>query len=153
MGSVNSKPLRRYAKHRECVGYRASPEYQCWQRMKKRCYNANCKDYYLYGARGITVCTRWLTSFSNFLADMGRRPSPKHSIDRIDSSIGYSPENCRWATPLEQGQNTSRVKLLTYNGETHCVAEWARRLGRRRMTLIMRLRRGWSIERTLTTPT
>lgn len=144
----NSGPL----KHGGCVGYRWSPEYQCWQHIKGRCYNKNNQDYYLYGAKGITVCDRWIASFENFLEDMGKRPSDIHSIDRKDGSLGYSPENCRWATPLEQGQNTNRVHLITFNGETHCIREWARKTGVKHSTILMRVRRGWSPEKALTEP-
>jgi hypothetical protein len=82
----------------------ASPEYRSWQMMKNRCLNTNARDYAHYGGRGIKVCQRWL-SFENFLADMGRRPTPKHTLDRKNSNGNYNPSNCRWATRLEQTRN------------------------------------------------
>ncbi len=80
-------------------------EYKAWRRIKIRCYNTNCKDYKDYGGRGITVCDRWRHSFENFYADMGPRPSPKHSIDRIDNEGSYEPLNCRWAGKTIQAIN------------------------------------------------
>lgn len=80
-------------------------EYQTWKGMKQRCSNSNNSHYKNYGGRGIIVCERWLNSFDNFLEDMGRKPTPQHSIDRIDVNGNYEPSNCRWATPYEQRMN------------------------------------------------
>ncbi len=84
-------------------------EYRAWQAMKNRCYNPNCEKYARWGGRGITVCERWLHSFANFYADMGQRPSAKHSLDRIDNDGNYEPGNCRWATSVEQNNNQSKT--------------------------------------------
>jgi hypothetical protein len=101
----------RYAANRERIleqrkrGNTRKPEYATWVNMKQRCDNPAIRSYRWYGARGITVCARWRDSFENFLADMGQRPSPKHSIDRIDVNGNYEPNNCRWATKQEQIAN------------------------------------------------
>ena len=125
-------------------------EYTNWKEMKRRCYNPRYKEYHLYGGRGITICDRWRTSFVNFLADMGKRPFPEASIDRINNNGNYEPDNCRWATKLEQGQNTRKARMITYNGETLCLREWARRIGITHRTLSVRLKRGWPLEKALT---
>lgn len=102
--------------------------YRVWVAMKGRCLNPTNKDYKYYGARGITVCHRWRTSFLNFLADMGERPEGM-SLDRINNDGHYEPSNCRWATAHEQGGNRRCNAYISYNGITLCSAAWARRLG------------------------
>lgn len=87
-------------------GIPAISEYHTWRGMIDRCENHNHISYKWYGARGIRVCARWRKSFSDFLADMGEKPSPDHSIDRVDGNGHYCPENCRWATAKEQFLNT-----------------------------------------------
>ena len=82
-----------------------TPEYRIWQAMKQRCSEPQQDNWKYYGGRGIAVCDRWLDSFTAFLADMGRRPSSKHSIDRINNDGHYTPQNCRWATAIEQRAN------------------------------------------------
>jgi hypothetical protein len=85
-------------------GLSETREYARWASMRERCNNPKAHNYHLYGGRGIRVCERWNT-FENFLADMGLRPTDKHSIERIDNSGNYEPANCKWATQLEQNQN------------------------------------------------
>jgi hypothetical protein len=95
-----------------------TPEYTTWAGMKGRCYDANHRVYRLYGGRGIRVCERWLSSFLNFLDDMGPRPAKGYSIDRIDNDGPYAPENCRWATQKEQVAN-SRNTYVVRSQVTH----------------------------------
>ena len=127
----------------------ATTTYRAWTAMLSRCYNRHAKAFPDYGGRGITVCSRWLESFDNFLADMGERPRGL-SLERKDNSMGYSPANCEWATARTQGRNTRRNKKYTLNGETLCLAEWSERAGLAHSVIQGRLRRGWSLERALT---
>lgn len=83
-------------------------EYTAWQNMRARCYRKKASNYSYYGGRGIRVCARWRFSYENFLADMGRRPSPAHSLDREDANGNYTPDNCRWATKSVQSANQRR---------------------------------------------
>jgi hypothetical protein len=92
------------------------------------------------------------TGFTNYYSDMGPRPSPKHSIDRIDNNGNYCPENCRWATQTEQNRNQRNNRLLTFNGKTQCVTAWAEETGINRDTIDKRLKLGWTVEDVFTTP-
>ena len=96
-------------------GLRGIPEYNVWAGMKDRTGNSNSAAYKNYGGRGIKVCDRWLSSFSNFIEDMGRRPSDKHTIERVDNDGNYEPRNCIWATRDVQSKN-QRPKQLMYRG-------------------------------------
>lgn len=129
-----------------------SVEFEAWSGMRKRCANPNKHDWERYGGRGITVCDRWLNSFQNFLDDMGRRPSKNHSIDRIDNSKGYSPENCRWATRIDQQRNRRSNRMLTHKGQTLCVVAWSEIVGNSSKTILNRLNRGWTVAMALETP-
>lgn len=131
-------------------GKRHTPTYATWHSMKQRCLNSNSSHYHLYGGKGVSICERWLT-FENFLADMGRRPAGR-SIDRIDSAGNYEPSNCRWATPIEQGNNTKRNVFVEYQGERFTVAQLARQKSVKPSVLGGRLDMGWDIERALTEP-
>lgn len=122
--------------------------------MLQRCMNPNNKGYKNYGGRGITVCARWQNSFANFLADVGPRPSVRHSIDRHpDNNGSYEPGNVRWATSDEQTRNTRRNRWIEFNGERLILSDWVKRYDLNLPTVIRRLQSGWDITRALTTPT
>src|SRR5690348_1875486 len=109
-------------------GRPATPEWRAWNSMIDRCRNNRNSAYERYGGRGIRVCARWLgrgTGFPRFLADVGRRPSPSHSLDRIDNERGYEPSNVRWATVAEQNRNRRCSRLISAFGETKALGEWA----------------------------
>ena len=133
-------------------GMRDSQEYNSWRALIERCTNSAHPTYRNYGARGITVCSRWRESFSAFYSDMGPRPSPKHSIDRINNALGYEKTNCRWATKLEQCNNMRTNTLITAFGKTQTIRQWATELGMVKDTIRGRLRLGWKTEAALTTP-
>lgn len=129
-----------------------SPEYRSWSAMYTRCYNPNVKCYKHYGERGITVCNRWKHSFENFYSDIGPRPSLKHSVERINNELGYSPENCKWATHAEQMNNIRDNIRIEYKGESHTVAEWARIKNVPYLRLKKRIKSGWDIDSAIETP-
>lgn len=132
-------------------GMSGTPEHVVWAQMRERCRNPNSPSWENYGGRGISVCDRW-QEFANFFADMGQRPSPKHSLERLDVNRGYEIGNCVWATKKTQARNTRRNHYITFNGETRCVAEWSELTGIGGPTIRFRLKEGWTVERALTTP-
>ena len=106
----------------------SSVEYRAWSKLKMRCYQPRNPKYPLYGARGIRVCDRWRDSFENFYADMGPRPSKRHSIERQNNDGHYEPKNCVWALPIVQGRNNRQNHNVTIAGETMCITAWCEKL-------------------------
>lgn len=137
-------------KHGERGGERRdrSPEYKAWDSIKQRCLNPKTKGWEWYGGRGIRIANEWRYDFSAFLAHVGPRPSPQHSIDRIDSNGDYAPGNVRWATWTEQARNRSNNRIV--NGVT--LKQAAERAGIPYKTVKGRIAKGWSVERALETP-
>ena len=126
--------------------------YNIFMGMKNRCFNKNNQAYSRYGGKGITICEEWLNNpkaFYDWAIDNGY--NDKLSIDRIDSNGNYEPSNCRWANRKIQSQNRNNVQSYTYNGETHCLSEWAEILSIKRSVLFWRLNHGWSIEKAFET--
>lgn len=114
-------------KARATHGMSGTKVYQQWVGMLDRCYNKRNRRYPRYGGRGITVCARWRSSFAAFYKDMGDPPQG-HTLDRINNMKGYTPSNCRWATPREQANNRVTNVMITHEGRTMSIADWARHL-------------------------
>ncbi len=115
------------------INGRVTPEYNSWSGMQKRCMSKNCKDYENYGGRGINICDEW-SSFEKFLIDMGRKQEESLSLDRIDNNKGYSKENCRWATKLEQITNRNVVPKYTYSCVTRRGSKWIAQVRRNKQS-------------------
>jgi len=127
-------------------------EYQAWEGMKSRCTRPGNASAAHYQGRGITVCPEWMRSFQAFFDHVGLRPSPRHSLDRIDNDGGYCPGNVRWATMAEQGLNKRNNHLVSWEGRLVPVAEAARRANLPYSTVLARLKVGWTEARALATP-
>ena len=122
--------------------------YKKWCSMKSRCNYPSSKCYPRYGGKGIKICDEWENSFESFYKwAMETGYKDGLTIDRIDNSKGYSPDNCRWATHAEQCRNYSRNRFITYQGRTQCMSDWADEYGINRCTLAQRIKLGWSLER------
>ena len=132
-------------------GATKSTEYKVWLSMRQRCHQKNNKSYHRYGGRGIRICKRW-QSFENFLADMGRRPSQRHTLDRRDNDGNYEPSNCRWATSRVQANNTSRNRKITIRGKSMNLNQWCRHFKVRRLRVHKRLAAGWPVLAAFTRP-
>ena len=156
-GNVHSCGCLRYKKAAESLtthGKSHTRLYRIWTNMRNRCNLPTSTEYKRYGARGITVCDEWRDSFQAFYDwAMANGYRDDLTIDRIDVNGPYSPKNCRWATAHEQGRNTRRNRLLSYNGETHCITDWANITGIAPTLIGQRIDRlGWSVEKALTEP-
>lgn len=128
-----------------------TPLYQRWRAMLGRCEDPNNRAWKNYGGRGVEVCAEW-HDFAAFRADMGTGFAAHLELDRIDPDGHYEPNNCRWATRVEQQNNRRNNHRVTWRGETRTVREWALATGIKANTILYRLRRGWDVERALTTP-
>ncbi len=137
--------------HGHCIGGIRIPEYYSWEHIKQRCRNKNNKRFMDYGGRGINVCDRW-NSFENFLSDMGPKPGPQYSIDRIDNDGNYEPINCKWSTKKEQSRNKRDSVMLCFQGETKNICEWAEIVEISESTIRRRLGAGWSVNKSLSQP-
>ena len=131
-------------------GLSSTPTYHSWQHMFQRCENTKNWKWKSYGGRGITVCPRW-RKFENFLLDMGLKPVGT-SLDRINNDGNYEPSNCRWATKVQQQNNTRYNRLLIWNKQTRTLSEWARYAHLTPKVIARRLQAGWTLDHTMTTP-
>lgn len=134
--------------HGHTASGRRSLEYSSWTHMLQRCNNPKNVRFSSYGGRGITVCNEWL-SFERFLADIGPRPTKRHSLDRINNDLPYSQSNCRWATSAEQARNKRTTVRVMLNCVPTCLQQASHALGLPFSTVSMRVRRGWSINEAL----
>lgn len=128
-----------------------------WRSMRQRCTDPNATQWHLYGGRRlapVTICERWLWSYDAFAADMGPRPSPKHTLDRIDPHVGYSPENCRWATAKEQSLNRRDTIFVMINGIKKPLKQWTDEVGVATYQNAWRriVEFGWTPEKAVFTP-
>ena len=128
-----------------------SSEWNAWKAIRQRCENPNNPCWKDYGGRGITVCERW-HAFPNFLHDMGLKPSPDLSLERVNNNAGYSKENCIWASRGVQNRNTRRNRILEFNGKSQTLRDWATEYGMPFNRLYFRILRGWTMEKALTKP-
>lgn len=151
MGRTNQERLDLLRQRQTKHGMAHLPEYSVWCGMIARCTNPNTKTYSRYGGRGVVVCERW-RSFPPFFADMGPRPSPEHTLDRIDNNGNYEPGNCRWATQKQQTRNTSRTQMLEVGGIIRPLADWADFVGLPPSTIRTRLALGWAADAAVHTP-
>lgn len=140
-------------RHGDCPKGAETPEYRAWVSMRNRCSNPHHKSFRHYGGRGIRVCEDWQASFTQFLADVGRRPSPKHSLDRHPDNEGnYEPGNVRWATARQQANNRQRTIFVDVGSERLSLGDACRRLGLVRNVIWMRIDRGMSPQAAIDTP-
>lgn len=127
---------------------KSASEYHAWSSMKSRCLNPNVHNYKRYGARGITVCERW-ADFQNFYADMGPKPSSKHSLERLDTNGNYEPKNCVWADAFQQASTRTNVRSIEAFGKIMTAAAWSRETGIPATVIRNRLDSGWDVEKAL----
>lgn len=144
--------IARNYRHGDSARGKVAPELQCWRGLIRRCTDPGDEAYAYYGGRGIAVCDRWLNSYPAFLEDMGRRPSPKHSIDRVNNDGNYEPSNCEWALSKQQMRNRRGRRKVNFQGRSMPASEAAELAGISYDIFLERINRGWETERALLTP-
>lgn len=139
-------------KHGNAKRGEMSALYKRWVGIKQRCTDPNSSNWKNYGGRGITLHPSWF-DFTTFAEAVGEPPSPKHHLDRINNNKGYRPGNVRWVTQAENNRNSRRCRNVTIDGKTQPIFAWLKELGLSRSTFDARVRRGWTVERAISTPT
>jgi hypothetical protein len=135
--------------HGHSVNKKQSPEYRSYLKARSRCHDPKDKQYKDYGARGIFMCDEWRNSFENFIVDMGPKPNPRLTLERIDNEGPYVGWNCKWDTQKHQANNRRSSRLITFQNKTQTQQQWAEELGLNPHTLGARIRKGWPLERAL----
>jgi len=148
--SCGCKTKQMQSNRKKTHGMSKSKEFRIWTSMKNRCSNINDHTYYIYGGRGIGYCESW-KSFDVFYTEMGDCPN-KYTLERVNNNLGYSADNCKWATRKEQANNRRSCHLITVSGITMNVTQWSESLGISRATLYSRIRSGWSNKKIVSTP-
>src|SRR5574343_423273 len=154
-GAFSEGRIRGTGSHGEGRRGAQTPEHRVWQSIIRRCYNPGQANYKYYGAKGIKVCDGWRGrgGYERFLAHIGRKPTARHQIDRIDSAGDYEPGNVRWVTPVQQQRNKHNNKLITANGKTQCVQAWVDETGLDHSVILSRIYRyGWPEDLAVTAP-
>lgn len=153
MNSIEIVPPTPQAPRKSKHGQSYTPEYRIWRGMVNRCHSQGDPAWDSYGGRGIVVCEDWREDFFAFLADMGRRPSPGHEIDRRDNDQGYSRHNCRWVSRKINSRNRRSARMVTVKGETLCLSAAVEKFGKASYgTVQKRISAGWEAEEAVTTP-
>lgn len=150
-GCLRRETLSKIGKKNCTHGMHNTPTYKSYWSMLERCYNPKKDNFHNYGGRGIKVCSRWLDSFSYFLADLGKRPKGKYSIERRNNNGNYCPENCYWTTIKNQRNNSRQNHFLTIDGTTRTMTQWAELNGIYPQLIYQRLKRGWTVEEAIKT--
>lgn len=156
-GCLHAESAKVAGKKQETHGHttkerkKTSSEYHAWASMKSRCLNPKNHSFKRYGGRGINICDRWM-DFSNFYNDMGKKPTKKHSLERIDTDKGYFPSNCVWADAFQQASTRTNVRSISAFGKTLTAAAWERETGVSASVIRNRIDSGWDVEKALTTP-
>jgi len=140
------KPRGSTGKYKSRHGMYGTKLYHIWNGIRNRCLNPKNKDYANYGGRGIDICPEWNEPEKFFGWAFLNGYSVDMSLDRIDNNKGYSPDNCRWVLLTEQQRNKRNNHIIEYDGESHCIAEWAEITGINKQTILSRLRYGWTIK-------
>jgi hypothetical protein len=152
-GCFHTERQRSARTHGATLSRQNPPEYIAWKAMKARCYDRKTIGYKNYGGRGIRVCEKWLNDYPAFLKDVGMKPTPEHSLDRIENDGDYEPGNCKWSTKVEQRRNNRQgVHPVTINGITKIICDWAKASGVPEEAISSRLRHGWDPERAVYCP-
>lgn len=151
-GCLHTEAIRSARSHGATIGRKLKPEYSAWKAMKERCLYPKSISYYNYGGRGIQIHPSWINDYEAFLNHVGRKPSPKHSLDRIDVNGNYEPGNVRWATRTEQRRNSRNVHPVTLDGETRLIVDWAALSGVPEQSIAARLRDGWDVRQAIYQP-